>query len=99
MVGIRQSRSVQDEKLVEAIFTSERDEVGGIAGGLQNRNVIIDARPTANAMANVAMGAGSENTANYRQCRQTYLGIDNIHVMRDSLNKIADGKRPCESCI
>ncbi|KAI9595127.1 protein-tyrosine phosphatase-like protein [Syncephalis fuscata] len=90
MVGLRQSRSVQDEKLVEAIFTSERDESTGITSNLQNRNLIIDARPTANAMANVAMGAGSENTENYRQCRKLYLGIDNIHVMRDSLNKIAD---------
>jgi hypothetical protein len=91
MVGLRQSRSVQDEKLVEAIFTSERDETSTTTG-MQNRNLIIDARPTANAMANVAMGAGSENTENYRKCRKLYLGIDNIHVMRDSLNKIADGK-------
>lgn len=91
MVGLRQSRSVQDEKLVEAIFTSERNETSTTTG-TQNRNLIIDARPTANAMANVAMGAGSENTENYRKCRKLYLGIDNIHVMRDSLNKIADGK-------
>ncbi|RKP26935.1 protein-tyrosine phosphatase-like protein, partial [Syncephalis pseudoplumigaleata] len=90
MVGLRQSRSVQDEKLVEAIFTSERSETSPAVAGTQNRNLIIDARPTANAMANVAMGAGSENTENYRKCRKLYLGIDNIHVMRDSLNKIAD---------
>ncbi|KAI8049092.1 Myotubularin-like phosphatase domain-containing protein [Syncephalis plumigaleata] len=89
MVGLRQSRSVQDEKLVEAIFTSERNDASA-ATGTQNRNLIIDARPTANAMANVAMGAGSENTENYRKCRKLYLGIDNIHVMRDSLNKIAE---------
>ncbi|RKP07726.1 protein-tyrosine phosphatase-like protein, partial [Thamnocephalis sphaerospora] len=87
MIGLRQSRSIQDEKLVEAIFNSGRNEDERMV--MHQRNLIVDARPTANAMANVAMGAGSESTENYRSCRKLYLGIDNIHVMRDSLNRIS----------
>lgn len=42
-----------------------------------------------------ALGMGSENMDNYRHCSsppctKTYLGIDNIHVMRDSLQKVVD---------
>jgi myotubularin-related protein 6/7/8 len=88
MIGLRQSRSIQDEKLVEAIFMSGHQDAEQMM--IQQRNLIIDARPTANAMANIAMGAGSESTENYRGCRKLYLGIDNIHVMRDSLNRIVD---------
>ena len=58
--------------------------------GAQQRNMIIDARPTINAMAMTAMGAGSENMDNYRFAAKAYLGIDNIHVMRDSLQKVID---------
>ncbi|KAG8757599.1 hypothetical protein FRC14_001890 [Serendipita sp. 396] len=59
-------------------------------------NVIIDARPTANAMANVAQGGGSENMDHYKgsgTTRKAYLGIDNIHVMRDSLARIVEALR------
>lgn len=54
-------------------------------------NLIIDARPTANAVANTAVGAGTENMENYRNCKKVYSGIENIHVMRDSLNKLVEG--------
>ncbi|CAE6525514.1 unnamed protein product [Rhizoctonia solani] len=53
-------------------------------------NLIIDARPTTNAMANAAKGAGTENMDNYKEARKVYLGIDNIHVMRDSLARVAE---------
>ncbi|BEJ12617.1 hypothetical protein CspHIS471_0210770 [Cutaneotrichosporon sp. HIS471] len=51
-------------------------------------NLIIDARPTTNAMANVAKGAGTENMDHYRWAEKAYLGIDNIHVMRNSLKTV-----------
>lgn len=113
MVGITQSsRSIQDEKLIEAIFTSHsqhsgsreafavsssssssyRDSLdpsaGGIVYGAMATNVIIDARPTKNAYANSVKGAGTENMTFYKNCRKEYLGIDNIHVMRASLNGV-----------
>ncbi|KLT41508.1 phosphatases II [Cutaneotrichosporon oleaginosum] len=53
-------------------------------------NLIIDARPTTNAMANVAKGAGSENMDHYRWAEKAYLGIDNIHVMRNSLKTVVE---------
>ena len=56
--------------------------------GAQQRNMIVDARPTVNAYAMQAVGLGSENMDNYRFATKAYLGIDNIHVMRDSLDKV-----------
>jgi myotubularin-related protein 6/7/8 len=63
--------------------------------GAQQRNLIVDARPTVNAYAMQVVGMGSEDMDNYRHCSsppctKQYLGIDNIHVMRDSLNKVID---------
>lgn len=68
----------------------ELDDKGPKIYGAQQRNMIIDARPTINAMAMQAIGAGSENMDNYPFASKAYLGIDNIHVMRDSLNKVVE---------
>ncbi|KZF22189.1 protein phosphatase [Xylona heveae TC161] len=141
LVGVRGNRSIQDEKLVAAIFASSKprilstqssqtefdsspepsqveagnaslensmtdtealeDEVlwRASAGsgssehrtyGAQQHNLIVDARPTVNAYAMQAVGLGSENMDHYPFAAKAYLGIDNIHVMRDSLNKVMD---------
>ena len=143
LVGVRQNRSIQDEKLLLAIFStshsnadgssepssrprsplSVRSSEGDIASlgsdpppgdaetledemiartgsdtksdepkiyGAQQHNLIVDARPTVNALAMQAVGLGSENMDNYRFATKIYLGIDNIHVMRDSLQKVID---------
>ena len=58
--------------------------------GAQQRNLIVDARPTVNALAMQAVGLGSENMDHYRFATKIYLGIDNIHVMRNSLEKVVD---------
>ncbi|PIA15751.1 phosphatases II [Coemansia reversa NRRL 1564] len=88
MVGLKQARSVQDEKLVEAILASSEPQGTPPRYDYQRNNIIIDARPTTNAVVNRAVGAGSENMDHYKRCRKAYLGIDNIHVMRDALNKL-----------
>ncbi|MCJ1284105.1 hypothetical protein MMC26_003436 [Xylographa opegraphella] len=142
LVGVRQNRSIQDEKLLLAIFSTSHsnnslaepsssppgshsprssdgdgparspepsfmdtealeDEMIARGGhedkgekpliyGAQQHNLIVDARPTVNAYAMQAVGLGSENMDNYRFATKVYLGIDNIHVMRDSLNKVID---------
>ncbi|CRG85790.1 Phosphoinositide 3-phosphatase [Talaromyces islandicus] len=142
LVGVRQNRSIQDEKLLATIFSTSNsdrplagftpptfdhestgstledissappqdfeltnaeeleDEVLSAAQGnqeekpqvygAQQRNLIVDARPTVNAFAMQAVGLGSENMDNYKFATKAYLGIDNIHVMRDSLNKVVD---------
>lgn len=93
MVGIGGNRSIQDEKLIEFIFATNAptSATGHPVYGSTSTNLIIDARPTANAMANTAVGAGTENIENYKNCKKIYSGIDNIHVMRDSLNKLVEG--------
>ncbi|KAI9679773.1 MAG: hypothetical protein M1817_004787 [Caeruleum heppii] len=143
LAGIRGNRSIQDEKLVSAIFSTSQtshegqtfstsslnapkdgqqqslhatppnlesassdaealeDElvdstssenyraVSGIYGA-QQHNLIVDARPTVNAFAMQAVGLGSENMDNYKFATKAYLGIDNIHVMRESLAKVME---------
>lgn len=91
MVGLKQSRSAQDEKVISAIFAST--QTPGIIGATAQDNLVVDARPTTNAMAQTALGAGTENMENYKAARKVYLGIDNIHVMRESLNKVNEALR------
>jgi hypothetical protein len=153
LVGVRGNRSIQDEKLLAAIFNTtragrplsaynspppEREDSGSskdtalshmldkeiqeqpdaeamedavisklrgddelshdwttddkrpMVYGAQQRNLIVDARPSINALANHATGMGSEDMSNYKFATKVYLGIDNIHVMRDSLAKVVD---------
>lgn len=153
MVGVRQNRSIQDEKLLAEIFSTTRNErplsgsgvsspaperedsglskdsastasgelplqptdteatedamIAKLRGddpqelaqsdekkpmvyGAQQKNMIVDARPTINAMAMQAAGKGSENMENYKFATKVYLGIDNIHVMRSSLDKVIE---------
>lgn len=142
LVGVRQNRSIQDEKLLAAIFSTSRSEkqpasftppnlepdstnssvesapLSGNSNaevtnaeelenemvaatreerydrphvyGAQQRNLIVDARPTVNAFAMQAVGLGSENMDHYKFATKAYLGIDNIHVMRESLNKVVE---------
>lgn len=124
MVGLKNARSIQDEKLIEAVFTSHSyhhysvntnnpsDPTSRPSADMANAsyivhsghvygatptNLIIDARPTTNAMANVAKGAGTENMEYYKNCKKVYLGIDNIHVMRDSLARVAEAIRQSEA--
>ncbi|KFH66165.1 hypothetical protein MVEG_08266 [Podila verticillata NRRL 6337] len=98
MVGLKQNRSIQDEKLIEAIFmTNVPQSSTGPVYGSTATNLIIDARPTANAVANTAVGAGTENMENYRNCKKVYSGIENIHVMRDSLNKLVEALQEIDS--
>lgn len=45
-----------------------------------------------NAMANRAAGEGYENENFYSNIKFQFSGIENIHVMRNSLQKLCDGK-------
>ena len=87
MVGIKQNRSAQDEKLVEEIFKTASEYKSP-----SYKNLIVDARSSTNAIANVAMGAGYENVEYYKNCKLKYLKIENIHVVRDSLNKLIESR-------
>ena len=50
---------------------------------------IFDARPRKNAIGNLAMGKGWEKTSRYVSTKLVFLNIDNIHVMRESLIRLA----------
>ena len=63
--------------------------------GSTRRNLIIDARPKINALANRATGGGIEDVSNYLgtsdiPVERVFLNIANIHVMRTSLEKVVD---------
>lgn len=51
---------------------------------------VVDTRPKINAMANRAAGKGYENEAFYENTKFHFLGIENIHVMRNSLSKVVE---------
>ncbi|KAJ8078934.1 phosphatidylinositol-3-phosphatase ymr1 [Marasmius tenuissimus] len=103
MVGITQNRSIQDEKLIETIFQTHFSPETRVSSahvyGATTTNLIIDARPTANAMANTAKGAGTENMDHYKDAKKVYLGIDHIHTMRESLSKIVEALREADTLL
>lgn len=110
LVGLNlQNRSLQDEKLIsEIIKTQERERLDSLTSEDEyqdqpQRNLIVDLRPISNAMAQHALGAGTENIDKYRESLsksesdiktslrpldKIFGNIDNIHVIRDSLNKL-----------
>ena len=58
---------------------------------------VLDARPKANAVANQAIGAGYERVEIYRATKFKFLGIDNIHVMRESYRKVCMACSPYDT--
>lgn len=84
LVGIKQNRSYQDERLVYGAFSSN--------GHGKEQNLVVDARPVTSAMAQMAVGARTESMDNYwgETSRKLYLGLENIHVIRDSMNSVKE---------
>ena len=83
-------RSVPDEDLLDALRIAPLGENDG-----KKTLFLLDARPQFNAMANAATGAGGyESSSNYYNIRRSFLNIENIHVMRDSLYRLTDGCQP-----
>jgi myotubularin-related protein 1/2 len=78
-VGVTRARSVDDEALLRAIKAANPDA---------EHLLLFDCRPKANALANQAMGAGTESLSNYPFCLHRFQGIENIHVVRSSMVKL-----------
>lgn len=77
LCGVTGKRSFWDEMYLKNI--SDLNET--------NKNLhIMDARPYINALANCTTGGGYENEKYYPSCKISFLNIENIHAMRDSLN-------------
>ncbi|GAB2226295.1 hypothetical protein Droror1_Dr00022097 [Drosera rotundifolia] len=86
LVGlVMNMRSNTDEKLVAALCSQLLDSQES-----QRKLYIVDARPRKNALANGAFGGGSESASNYLQSEVVFLGINNIHVMRDSMVRLRE---------
>ncbi|EFA84568.1 Myotubularin-related protein 2 [Heterostelium album PN500] len=78
-VGIFKSKCNEDEEYLNIITRSNT-----------NSPVlyVMDSRPMANAKANTLLGKGHEDTSLYQNVELQFLGIGNIHVMRDSYKKL-----------
>ncbi|XP_022133857.1 phosphatidylinositol-3-phosphatase myotubularin-1 isoform X2 [Momordica charantia] len=87
LVGLMMNmRSNTDEKLVAGLCS----HLAGAHGSPRRKLYIADARPRKNALANGAMGGGSESSSNYFQSEIVFFGIDNIHAMRESLTRLRE---------
>ncbi|KAI0481636.1 protein-tyrosine phosphatase-like protein [Xylaria cf. heliscus] len=80
---------LEDELLTDSEVSYE-SQAGKRIYGAQQRNLIVDARPTINALAMQVVGKGSENMEYYPFAKKAFLNIDNIHVMRESLNTVIE---------
>ncbi|XP_054707043.1 myotubularin-related protein 6-like [Uloborus diversus] len=75
------ARCPEDERLLDCILKSSPNG---------EYMYVVDTRPKINAMANRAAGKGYENEDFYRNIKFQFFGIENIHVMRSSLQKMVD---------
>ncbi|XP_053336333.1 myotubularin-related protein 7b [Clarias gariepinus] len=75
------TRSPEDEQMLQAIMKSNP---------ASEYMYVVDTRPKLNAMANRAAGKGYENEDHYTNIRLQFIGIENIHVMRSSQQKLIE---------
>ncbi|XP_053715189.1 myotubularin-related protein 6 [Synchiropus splendidus] len=75
------ARCLEDESLLQAISKANHNS---------RFLYVMDTRPKLNALANRAAGKGYENEDNYSNIRFQFVGIENIHVMRASLQKLLE---------
>uniref|UniRef100_A0A669ESG8 Myotubularin related protein 6 n=1 Tax=Oreochromis niloticus TaxID=8128 RepID=A0A669ESG8_ORENI len=75
------ARCLEDESMLQAISKANHNS---------RFLYVMDTRPKLNALANRAAGKGYENEDNYSNIRFQFVGIENIHVMRSSLQKLLE---------
>ncbi|XP_070854271.1 phosphatidylinositol-3,5-bisphosphate 3-phosphatase MTMR2 [Drosophila suzukii] len=85
LVGVSGKRNSDDEAYLSFIME---------ANAQSDKLTIMDARPSANAIANKAKGGGYESEDAYRNVEIHFLDIHNIHVMRESLRKVKEACFP-----
>ncbi|XP_076117049.1 phosphatidylinositol-3,5-bisphosphate 3-phosphatase MTMR2-like [Mytilus galloprovincialis] len=81
LVGVANRRNKDDEAYIQMIMD---------ANAQSHKLYIMDARPSVNALANMAKGGGYEREESYQNAEILFLDIHNIHVMKDSLRKLRD---------
>nr|XP_015801331.2 myotubularin-related protein 7a [Nothobranchius furzeri] len=75
------ARCMEDEQMLEAILRSNPRS---------DFMYVVDTRPKLNAIANRAAGKGYEIEDNYSNIKFQFMGIENIHVMRNSQQKVLE---------
>lgn len=85
-----ETERLEDELIAGADSNYDTKTGKRLVYGAQQSNLIVDARPTINAVVMQAMGKGSENMEYYKFAKKAYLNIENIHVMRESLNTVVE---------
>ncbi|KAH8405111.1 hypothetical protein KR222_001714 [Zaprionus bogoriensis] len=85
LVGVSGKRNADDETYLGYIME---------ANAQSDKLTIMDARPSANAIANKAKGGGYESEDAYKNVEINFLDIHNIHVMRESLRKVKEACYP-----
>ncbi|VDM40210.1 unnamed protein product [Toxocara canis] len=75
------ARCVEDEQLMDLIAKTNPS---------CSTVFLIDTRPKVNAMVNKMQGKGFEDVRNYANMRFHFFDIENIHIMRASLQKLLD---------
>ncbi|XP_050307744.1 myotubularin-related protein 6 [Anthonomus grandis grandis] len=75
------ARCLEDEKMLNNVLKTNPNATF---------MYVVDTRPKINAMANRAAGKGYENEAFYENIKFHFLGVENIHVMRNSLLKVVE---------
>ena len=80
------ARCMEDECLIELIMS---------ANPSSSTLYLIDTRPRVNAMVNKVQGKGFEDSRNYTNIQFHSFDIENIHIVRASLNKLLEAcQRP-----
>jgi myotubularin-related protein 6/7/8 len=94
--GLSEVERFEDEFIGKSAVMFDEKTGKRLIYGAQQKNLIVDARPTLNAMVNHFQGMGSENMDKYRFAEKVFLSIGNIHVMRNSLNKVVDALKDAD---
>lgn len=78
LVGLQRHTSPQDVHLVSAIRHAAPSKT----------LLVVDARPKSSAMANAVTGGGFMPLERYEGCSRVYLGIENIHAVREAYLRV-----------
>lgn len=93
---LTESEKFEDEMIAQSVVMYDEKTGKRLVYGAQQSNLIVDARPTINAVLNQVQGMGSENMDKYKFAAKIFLSIENIHVMRNSLNKVVDALKDAD---
>ncbi|KAG2457916.1 MTMR8 protein, partial [Polypterus senegalus] len=74
------ARCVEDEQMLQAISDTNKS----------SPSMYVVDTPKLNAIANRAAGKGYENEDHYCNIKFQFVGIENIHIMRNSLQKLLE---------